>query len=233
MSIAAASLSVKRIASYKPSGNTVLGSYGYPAFEWGSLPRLFPLSLFLFLHVSTSGYIYTHAEDNPLLSSLDSQRLRAVCFGICHSAWLSSSSLATAPRRVASVLSANSLSLSDYRDYRDSSTKQPVSGENYVREFARLWQRGEETKGNGGKSGRGNDGKAAEERANGQARGREERLTFLCRLNIVVSCKGSLCHEAIRKNPLFICASCRWHYGRHHSEKRGSSWIGMKSVCTV
>lgn len=64
-------------------------------------------------------------------------------------------------------------------------------------------------------------------------REREERLTFLYRLNIVVSRKGSLCHEAIRKNPLFICASCRWHYGHHHSEKRGSSWIGMKSVCTV
>lgn len=103
----------------------------------------------------------------------------------------------------------------------------------------RLWQLGEETKGNGGKSGRGNDGKATEERADGRGRGREgggrgeERLTFLYRLNIVVSRKRSLCHEAIRKNPLFICASCRWHYGHHHSEKRGSSWIGMKSVCTV
>lgn len=28
-SIVAASLSVKRVASYKPSGNTILGSYGY------------------------------------------------------------------------------------------------------------------------------------------------------------------------------------------------------------
>lgn len=47
----------------------------------------------------------------------------------------------------------------------------------------------------------------------GEGEGMEERLTFLYRLNIVVSRKRSLCHEAIRKNPLFICASCRWHYG--------------------
>jgi len=73
------------------------------------------------------------------------------------------------------------------------------------------------------KSGRGEKEREGERREGG---GRKEgRLTFLYRLNIVVSRKGSLCHEMIRKNPLFICTSCRWHYGRHHSEKRGSSWI--------
>lgn len=83
--------------TYKPPGNTVSSSsYAYTTQHPGKVHLVSPsLSLSLSISPCRALYTHTHAEDNPLLSSLDSQRLCTVCFGICHSAWLPSSSPAT------------------------------------------------------------------------------------------------------------------------------------------